>query len=74
MKFKFCSFCSLNTLILNANAVEYSFCTKIVYGYMLYVQYIRFEFEEKSALYVSNYEGLNGCIYGTCGVQYLQEG
>ena len=34
------------------------------------IQYI----EKKSTFYFSNYEGFDECMYGTCGVQYLQQG
>ena len=35
--------------------------------------YICFETEEKSTIYFSNYQGLDECMYGTCGAQYLQK-
>ena len=36
--------------------------------------YICFELEEKITFYFSNYEGFDECMYGICGIQYLQKG
>ena len=36
--------------------------------------YICFEFEEKEHFNFANYEGFDKSMYGTCGVQYLQQG
>ena len=37
-------------------------------------EYICFEFDEKNTFYFSNYQEFDECMYGTRGVQYLQQG
>ena len=60
-------FFSLNTFILSANDEWYSLITDTVI-------YICFEFEEKSTIYFSNYDGFVVCMCGTCEAQYLHKG
>ena len=49
--------------------------TRIIYDLLRYViTYICFALEGKSRCYISNYEWFDECVYGTSGVQYLQQG
>ena len=58
--------------------VVQGFCMQMMHGAVFaliqyIVLYMGCESEEKT-FYFSNYEEFDECMYGTCGVQYLQQG